>query len=58
VVVIDENPEIDVEASREERSPPPGASELQEGMADIGATLGDESGRKRRWRMFRKGGDR
>jgi chromosome partitioning protein len=58
VVVIDENPEIDIEASREERSPPPGASELQEGMADIGATLGDESGRKRRWRMFRKGGDR
>ena len=27
------------------------------GMADIGATLDDEKGRKRRWRMFRKGGE-
>jgi hypothetical protein len=27
-------------------------------MADIGETLVEEMGRKRRWRMFRKGGDR
>jgi chromosome partitioning protein len=57
VVVIEENPDIDIEASREEAPPPPGSSEQHEGMADIGATLDDESGRKRRWRMFRKGGD-
>jgi chromosome partitioning protein len=57
VVVIDENPDIDIEASREEPPPPPGTNEQREGMADIGATLDDEPGRKRRWRLFRKGGD-
>jgi chromosome partitioning protein len=57
VVVIDENPDIDIEAGREEPPPPPGSEEQGEGMADIGATLDDERGRKRRWRMFRKGGD-
>ncbi len=57
VVVIDEHPDIDIEASREEPPPPPGSRETHEGMADIGATLDDERGRKRRWRMFRKGGD-
>ncbi|HWL90361.1 MAG TPA: ParA family protein, partial [Actinomycetota bacterium] len=57
VVVIDENPDIDIEAGQEEPPPPPGSSEPREGMADIGATLDDERGRKRRWRMFRKGGD-
>jgi chromosome partitioning protein len=57
VVVIDENPDIDIEASREEPPPPPGSREEHEGIANIGATLDDERGRKRRWRMFRKGGD-
>ena len=57
VVVIEENPEIDIEAAREEPPPAPGSKEQQEGMTDIGATLDDERGRKRRWRMFRKGGD-
>jgi chromosome partitioning protein len=58
VVVIDENPDIDIEAAREEPAPPPGSTDdEQEGMTDIGATLDDERGRKRRWRMFRKGGD-
>jgi chromosome partitioning protein len=56
VVVIDEDAEIDVEGSREVVPPPP-ATEMPEGMADIGATLDDERGQKRRWRMFRKGGD-
>ena len=55
VVVIDENSEIDIQGSRE--VPPPAANEIPEGMADIGATLDDERGQKRRWRMFRKGGD-
>jgi len=57
VVVIDENPDIDIDASREEPPPPPGSREQHEGMANIGATLDDERGRKRRWRMFRKGGE-
>jgi chromosome partitioning protein len=60
VVVIDENPDIDIDASREEPATPPDAGdrhEGHEGMADIGATLDDEGSRKRRWRMFRKGGD-
>ncbi len=55
VVVIDENRELD--ASREKPPSPPTANEPPEGMADIGATLDDEPGRKRRWRLFRKGGD-
>jgi chromosome partitioning protein len=57
VVVIDENPEIDIEAGRE-APPPPRTEEPEAGMADIGATLDVEKDRKRRWRMFRKGGDR
>jgi chromosome partitioning protein len=57
VVVIDENSEIDIQGSREVPPPSPGLSETREGMADIGATLDDERGHKRRWRMFRKGGD-
>jgi chromosome partitioning protein len=55
VVVIDENSDIDIEAGQE--APPAPADEHREGMADIGATLHEEQGRKRRWRMFRKGGD-
>jgi chromosome partitioning protein len=58
VVVIDENPDIDIEAGREEPPPPPGTEESEQGMADIGATLNQEKEPKRRWRMFRKGGDR
>jgi len=57
VVVIDEHRDIDIEAGREEPPPPPGSVQ-EPGMADIGATLGEEKERKRRWRMFRKGGDR
>jgi hypothetical protein len=56
VVVIDEHSEIDIEAGQEAPPPPPG--EHHEGVADIGATLDEEHGKKRRWRMFRKGGDR
>ena len=56
VVVIDEHPDIDIEAGKEAPPPPPGSPE--HGMADIGETLDDGAGRKRRWRMFRKGGDR
>ena len=55
VVVIDENSDIDIEAGQE--APPAEPREHTEAMADIGATLDEEHGRKRRWRMFRKGGD-
>jgi len=57
VVVIDEGPEIDIQGSREVPPSAPSSNEVHEGMAGIGATLDDEGGRKRRWRMFRKGGD-
>ncbi len=55
--MIDENSEIDIQGSREVPPPSAGSNEMPEGMADIGATLDDERGHKRRWRMFRKGGD-
>ena len=57
VVVIDENSDIDIRAGQERPPPPPDEHADVEGMADIGATLDEEKGRKRRWRMFRKGGD-
>ena len=57
VVVIDENSEIDIQGAREVPPASPELSEPREGIADIGATLDDERGQKRRWRMFRKGGD-
>ena len=57
VVVIDENRDLNIDAPLERPPSPPGADEQREGMADIGATLDDEPGRKRRWRIFRKGGD-
>lgn len=55
VVVIDESSDIDIEAGQE--APRRSLEERDEGMAAIGATLDEEKGRKRRWRMFRKGGD-
>ena len=55
--VIDENAEIDIQGSREVPPVSPGSNEIREGIADIGATLDDEKGQKRRWRMFRKGGE-
>jgi len=59
VVVIGEDPEIDIEAGREPLVQTPNgrvSSEERDG-SDIGGTLQDEGdGRKRRWRLFRKGG--
>jgi chromosome partitioning protein len=57
VVVIDESSEIDIQGAREVPPSSREPSEAREGIADIGATLDDERGQKRRWRMFRKGGD-
>jgi hypothetical protein len=58
VVVIDEDPDIDIVAGQEAPPPPPDDDDEHPGMAEIGATLGEDSGRRRRWRMFRRGGDR
>ena len=57
VVVIDEDTDIDIESGQEAPPPPPREAQPP-GMAEIGATLEEESGRKRRWRMFRRGDDR
>jgi chromosome partitioning protein len=57
VVVIEEDPNVDLEAGQEAPPPPPGDDE-DPGMVEIGATLGEDSGRRRRWRMFRRGGER
>ena len=57
VVVIGEDAEIDIEAAREplvqvpQRVGPP-----VDRASDIGETLQDENAPKRRWRLFRKGG--
>jgi hypothetical protein len=56
-VVIDENRDLNIDAPPERPASPPERDEQREGLVDIGATLDDEPGRKRRWRMFRKGGD-
>jgi len=58
VVVIGDDPEIDIEAGKEPLVQVPNgraASEPSE-ATDIGGTLQDEETPKRRWRLFRKGG--
>jgi chromosome partitioning protein len=59
LVVIDDDRDIDIRAGREppvERSPH--ASEQQDAITPIGATLeAEQGGRRRRWRLFRKGGE-
>jgi chromosome partitioning protein len=58
VVVIDEDADIDIRASQEPLVQHGAASAQAETQAEIGATLRDQNpGRKRRWRLFRKGGD-
>jgi chromosome partitioning protein len=63
VVVIDEDPEIDIRASREplvdprHRSAGENEADAEPAATNIGATLEDDDARKRRWRLFRKGGE-
>jgi hypothetical protein len=62
VVVIDEDADMATpDPSRPEPSTDasdPQADESHSAVADIGATLEDEDdSRKRRWRLFRKGGE-
>jgi len=58
VVVIGENAEIDIEAAREPLVQVPQGARPPVGRAsDIGETLQDDGeAPKRRWRLFRKGG--
>lgn len=57
VVVIDENADPPA-PSEANRSPDPGSATPGQPEAGIGATLRDDEGsHKRRWRLFRKGGE-
>jgi hypothetical protein len=51
-VVIDE----DAELGGGPPQPKPGSS-VNERTESIGATLHDDDGQRKRWRLFRKGGD-
>ncbi|HET9671985.1 MAG TPA: AAA family ATPase, partial [Actinomycetota bacterium] len=45
VVVIDDDPDVDIRAGQEAPPPPPGSDEERPGMAEIGATLEEDAGR-------------
>jgi hypothetical protein len=61
VVVIDEDADLDIKASQEPlvQQPQRGTSPSEPSAepAEIGATLRDDDAPKRRWRLFRKGGE-
>jgi chromosome partitioning protein len=58
VVVIDEDTDMpSTSPATRPLSPPGDDAEAVPGIADIGATLEDEGQGKRRWRLFRKGGE-
>jgi hypothetical protein len=57
VVVIGEDAEVDIEAAREPLvQVPQHVGPPVDRASDIGETLQDEDAPKRRWRLFRKGG--
>jgi hypothetical protein len=57
VVVIGEDAEVDIEAAREPLvQVPQRVGQPVDRASDIGETLQDEDAPKRRWRLFRKGG--
>ena len=58
VVVINNDPDIDIRAGQEAPPPPHNAQPEQPAMANIGATLEETRGRKGLWRrLFGKGGE-
>jgi chromosome partitioning protein len=58
VVVIDENAEYAVSSAPAPSEPAGSDESTHQAVADIGATLEDDDGQpKRRWRLFRKGGE-
>jgi len=58
VVVIDENAELEAPSGPPPvRSQPEASTASSPGVAEIGATLEEDDQPKRRWRLFRKGGE-
>jgi chromosome partitioning protein len=57
VVVIDEDADTAASPTGPPNDPRPDPRSSEAGIADIGATLEDEDTGKRRWRLFRKGGE-
>jgi hypothetical protein len=58
VVVIDENAELEGSSGPSPVKPHPmAAPSSAPGVAEIGATLEEDDQPKRRWRLFRKGGE-
>jgi chromosome partitioning protein len=58
VVVIDENAELEQSTGSPPAKPPPATGPASPpGVAEIGATLEEDDQPKRRWRLFRKGGE-
>jgi hypothetical protein len=57
VVVIDEAADPDIESPGAQPTSPGDRLPEPDRLADIGEQLDEEKGRRRRWRMFRKGGE-
>jgi hypothetical protein len=57
VVVIDEDAEPQAFSTPTSRNAPDDEPVSPPAVASIGATLEEEGHRKRRWRLFRKGGE-
>jgi chromosome partitioning protein len=57
VVVIDENAELEASSGPPSQGAAPNEPVSQPAVAAIGATLEEEGHSKRRWRLFRKGGE-
>jgi hypothetical protein len=58
VVVIDDDADPSATAEPAGTGDPEAGGQGARSVADIGATLQDQGGpRRRRWRLFRKGGD-
>jgi chromosome partitioning protein len=57
VVVIDEDADYPAHSPAPPPPRPPDDATPQQAVADIGATLEDDGEPKRRWRLFRKGGE-
>jgi hypothetical protein len=57
VVVIDENAELEASSRPTPQDAGPNEPVSPPAVAAIGATLEEEAHSKRRWRLFRKGGE-
>jgi hypothetical protein len=57
VVVIDENAELEASSGSTSQDAVTNEPASPPAVAEIGATLEEEGHSKRRWRLFRKGGE-